>query len=174
VRKVSVCLAGAFGMLAPAAIAQEAEEAAERGDIVVLGTRTTRDATRSSDRATDVMSQSSRSLEQDILRAAGTYRLSDALDLVSGSSQQNNRGGFADNFAIRGFLSTADGGGEYYVDGFVANRGSAPARDPATIERIEILKGPAGAVFGDIDPAGRVNMVSKTPRFDAQASAMLQ
>jgi iron complex outermembrane receptor protein len=170
---VSACLAGAFGMIAPAA-AQDAGEPSERSDIVVLGTRTSRDATRSSDRATDVMSQSSRALEQDILRAAGTYRLSDALDLVSGSSQQNNRGGFADNFAIRGFLSTADGGGEYYVDGFVANRGSAPARDPATIERIEILKGPAGAVFGDIDPAGRVNMVSKTPRFSAQASASLQ
>ncbi len=171
--KVSLCLVGALGIIVPPAAAQEAEEPAGRSDIVVLGTRTTRDATRSSDRATDVMSQSSRSLEQDILRAAGTYRLSDALDLVSGSSQQNNRGGFADNFAIRGFLSTADGGGEYYVDGFVANRGSAPARDPATIERIEILKGPAGAVFGDIDPAGRVNMVSKTPRFDAQASASL-
>ncbi|MEG8026413.1 TonB-dependent receptor plug domain-containing protein [Sphingomonas aurantiaca] len=120
------------------------------------------------------MSQSSRSIEQDILRAAGLYRLSDALELVSGSSQQNNRGGFADNFAIRGFLSTADGGGEYYTDGFIANRGSAPARDPATIEHIEILKGPAGAVFGDIDPAGRVNMVSKTPRFAPQASASVQ
>ncbi|WP_235054236.1 TonB-dependent siderophore receptor [Novosphingobium lindaniclasticum] len=152
--------------------AQEVEEA-ETAEIVVLGTRKYRDATLSSDLATERMSQSSRSLEADLLRAAGTYRLSDALELVSGSSQQNNRGGFADNFAIRGFLSTADGGGEYYVDGFIANRGSAPARDPATIERIEILKGPAGAVFGDIDPAGRVNMVTKTPRFSAAASARL-
>lgn len=162
---------GALFLLAAApAGAQEVEESRDRDDIVVLGTRTSRNPALSSDRATEVMSQSSRSLEQDILRAAGTYRLSDALELVSGSSQQNNRGGFADNFAIRGFLSTADGGGEYYADGFIANRGSAPARDPATIERIEILKGPAGAVFGDIDPAGRVNMVSKTPRFDPQAS----
>lgn len=157
---------------APAAQAQDIHPE-ERDEVVVLGTRTARDASLSSDRATDRMSQSSRSLEQDILTAAGTYRLSDALELVSGSSQQNNRGGFADNFAIRGFLSTADGGGEYYVDGFIANRGSAPARDPATIERIEILKGPAGAVFGDIDPAGRVNMVTKTPRFTAGASARL-
>ena len=154
------------------ALAQEVEtEPVQIDAIVVIGTRTSRDATLSSDRATEVMSQSSRSLEQDILQAAGAYRLSDALELVSGSSQQNNRGGFSDNFAIRGFLSTADGGGEYYVDGFTANRGSAPARDPATIERIEILKGPAGAVFGDIDPAGRVNMVTRTPRFSPQASA---
>lgn len=156
------------------AVAHDADaDPTEIDAIVVIGTRTSRDTTLSSDRATEVMSQSSRSLEQDILQAAGAYRLSDALELVSGSSQQNNRGGFADNFAIRGFLSTADGGGEYYVDGFIANRGSAPARDPATIERIEILKGPAGAVFGDIDPAGRVNMVTRTPRFAPRSSATL-
>ncbi|MYM00129.1 TonB-dependent siderophore receptor [Novosphingobium sp. FGD1] len=169
--------AGALGA-APAsaqelADTEELSEGAERNAIVVIGTRTSRDITLSSDLATEIMSQSSRSLEQDVLRAAGAYRLSDALELVSGSSQQNNRGGFADNFAIRGFLSTADGGGEYYADGFIVNRGSAPARDPATIERVEILKGPAGAVFGDIDPAGRVNMVSKTPRFARHASATL-
>ncbi|WP_294356815.1 TonB-dependent siderophore receptor [uncultured Sphingomonas sp.] len=166
-------IVAALSTIAAPAAAQVEEEGAAREEIVVLGTRRSRDATLSSDRATKRMSQSSRSIEQDLLRAAGTYRLADALELVSGSSQQNNRGGFAENFAIRGFLSTADGGGEYYVDGFIANRGSAPARDPFTIERIEVLKGPAGAVFGDIDPAGRVNMVTKTPRFVPQASARL-
>lgn len=40
-----------------------------------------------------------------------------------------------------------------------------PPRDPATVERIEVLKGPAGAIFGDVDPGGRVNIVSKMPRF---------
>ena len=143
-------------------------------DIVVLGTRGAGvDRTLSSDIATERMSQSSRSLERDLLTAAGTYRLSDALELVSGVSNQNNRGGFLDNFAIRGFLGTPDGGAEYYVDGFLANRGLAPPRDPATAERIEVLKGPAGALFGDIDPGGRVNIVSKTPRFVPAASATL-
>lgn len=134
-------------------------------DIVVLGTRSTVDRTQSSDRVTERMSQSSRSIERDILDAAGTYRLSDALELVSGFSQQNNRGGVIDNFAVRGFLGTPDGGAEYYLNGFLANRGMAPPRDPATTERIEVLKGPAGALFGDVDPGGRVNIVTKVPRF---------
>ncbi len=161
----------AIPALADAKETDARDDAETRTDIVVLGTRSTIDRTLSSDPATERMSQSSRSLEQDVLQAAGTYRLSDALELVSGFSQQNNRGGVLDNFAIRGFLGTPDGGAEFYVDGFVANRGMAPPRDPATVERIEVLKGPAGAVFGDIDPGGRVNIVSKVPRFTPSARA---
>ncbi|MEN3749124.1 TonB-dependent siderophore receptor [Sphingomonas sp. HF-S3] len=150
------------------------ESEAEGQEIVVLGTRSDRaDRTLSADIVTERMSTSSRSIERDLLDAAGAYRLSDALELVSGVSNQNNRGGFLDNFAIRGFLGTPDGGAEYYVDGFLANRGLAPPRDPATAERIELLKGPAGALFGDIDPGGRVNIVSKTPRYASAASAIL-
>jgi iron complex outermembrane receptor protein len=168
----SLLFAGFLPFVAQAqAPAQAADE--EQSEIVVLGTRSTIDRTLSSDRVTERMSQSSRSLERDVLEAAGTYRLSDALELVSGFSQQNNRGGVLDNFAIRGFLGTPDGGAEYYVDGFVANRGMAPPRDPAVVERIEILKGPAGAVFGDIDPGGRVNIVTKVPGFAPQATAAL-
>lgn len=151
--------------------AGDREQGDRDGDIVVLGSRRARaDTTLSSDIVTRTMSQSSRSIERDILTAAGAYRLSDALELVSGVSNQNNRGGVMDNFAIRGFLGTPDGGAEYYVDGFLANRGMAPPRDPATTERIEVLKGPSGALFGDIDPAGRVNIVSKTPGFAPAAT----
>ncbi len=143
-------------------------------EIVVLGRRTGGDdVTLGAGAVTERMSPSSRSIEADLLRAVGATRLVDALELVSGVSQQNNRGGVMDNFAIRGFLGTPDGGAEYYVDGFLANRGMAPPRDPATAERIEILKGPAGALCGDIDPAGRINMVSKTPRFSNAASLVL-
>ncbi len=162
-----------FALPVPLA-AQEADRETDSEEIVVLGTRRAApDRTLSSDVATERLSPSSRSLERDLLTAAGTYRLADALELVSGVSNQNNRGGFLDNFAIRGFLGTPDGGAEYYVDGFLANRGLAPPRDPATTERIELLKGPAGAVFGDIDPGGRVNIVSKTPHFTPSATATL-
>jgi len=154
-------------------LAEESAPAEDRDDIVVLGTRVATDRALSSDRVTERMSQSSRSIARDILDAAGTYRLSDALELVSGFSQQNNRGGVIDNFAVRGFLGTPDGGAEYYLNGFLANRGMAPPRDPATTERIEVLKGPAGALFGDIDPGGRVNIVTKTPRFTPQVNASI-
>ena len=168
------CSAVALAVAAvSSAVSIQAQENADRSDIVILGTRSIIDRALSSDPVTERMSQSSRSVERDILDAAGTYRLSDALELVSGFSQQNNRGGVIDNFAVRGFLGTPDGGAEYYVNGFLANRGMAPPRDPATTERIEILKGPAGALFGDVDPGGRVNIVTKVPRFTPHANAMI-
>ncbi|WP_299174360.1 TonB-dependent siderophore receptor [uncultured Brevundimonas sp.] len=163
-----LCLLAAANGEAPLPV--ETADVETVGEIVVLGRRATpRDLTLGAGPVTDRMSPSSRSIESDLLQAVGATRLSDALELVSNVSQQNNRGGVMDNFAVRGFLGTPDGGAEYYVDGFLANRGMAPPRDPATAERIEVLKGPAGALFGDIDPAGRINIVSKTPRFAPDA-----
>lgn len=164
---VSLCLLAAASPVS-AAVPETIDEAAP-DEIVVLGQRTARDAILGAGPVTERMSPSSRSIESDVLDAIGATRLADGLELVSSISQQNNRGGVMDNFAIRGFLGTPDGGAEYYVDGFLANRGMAPPRDPATSERIEVLKGPAGGLFGDIDPAGRINLVSKTPRFSREA-----
>ena len=138
-------------------------------DIVVLGQRRL-DRTSGSDVVTERMSQASISLDRSILDDYGVRRLADALELVSGISQQNNLGGLRDNYAIRGFLGTPDTGAEYFVDGFLANRGFGPPRDPANVERIEVLKGPVGAVFGSVDPAGVVNVVTKKPRFETAGS----
>ena len=138
--------------------------AASVDDIVVLG-QGRFDRAHGSDIVTERMSQASIALDRSILDDYGVRRLADALELVSGISQQNNLGGLRDNYAIRGFLGTPDTGAEYFVDGFLANRGFGPPRDPANVERIEVLKGPVGAVFGAIDPAGIVNVVTKTPRF---------
>lgn len=166
----SLCLLAAADPTSRDHAEVQTNEATIVGEIVVLGRRKTRDLTLGAGPATERLSPSSRSIESNLLHAVGAVRLADALELVSGVSQQNNRGGVMDNFAIRGFLGTPDGGAEYYVDGFLANRGMAPPRDPATAERIEVLKGPAGALFGDIDPAGRVNVVSRTPRFVPDAA----
>ena len=105
-------LAAAQPSVALAAPAPEAAaEPAALSEIVVLGRRTApRDRTLGAGRDTETMSPSSRSIENDLILAVGATRLADALELVSGVSQQNNRGGVMDNFAIRGFLGTPDGG----------------------------------------------------------------
>lgn len=169
-------LAGAMALLVSenfaggSALAQTVSDAATVDDIVIMGRRRT-DRASGSDPVTERMSHSSIALDRAAMDAYGVRRLADALELASGISQQNNLGGLRDNYAIRGFLGTSDTGAEYFVDGFVANRGFGPPRDPATIERIEVLKGPAGAVFGSIDPAGLVSITTKKPSFRDALSA---
>ena len=85
--RVAACLSPLIACLpiTPAAAQDTDDVAVGSGDIVVLGTRRARgDGTLSSDIATRTLSQSSRSIERDLLTAAGAYRLSDALELVSG------------------------------------------------------------------------------------------
>ena len=95
----------------------------------------------------------------------GATRLDTALDWVSGISRQNNLGGMADNFAIRGFAGDLNTGSDYLVNGFSANRANSVPVDAVNIERIDVLKGPSAALYGRSDPGGIVNIVTRTPQF---------
>ncbi|KMW47397.1 TonB-dependent siderophore receptor [Ralstonia insidiosa] len=95
----------------------------------------------------------------------GARRLDTALDWVSGISRQNNLGGMADNFAIRGFAGDINTGADYLVNGFSANRANNVPVDAINIARIDVLKGPSAALYGRSDPGGIVNIVTRTPQF---------
>lgn len=96
------CLASAAPPETPAL---EPGSAQTVGEIVVLGRRRApRDQTLGVGAAAEKMSPASRAIEDDLIRTVGATRLAGALELVSSVSQQNNRGGVMDNFAIRGFL----------------------------------------------------------------------
>ena len=99
-------------------------------------------------------------------------RLADALDLNASISRQNNFGGLWDSFAVRGFAGDENLPSGYLVNGFNGGRGFGGTRDVAGIERIEILKGPAAALFGRGEPGGTVNIVTKRAEFgDLKGSA---
>jgi iron complex outermembrane receptor protein len=68
---------------------------------------------------------------------------------------------------VRGFTTS-----EFYKDGFSANRGYPSTPDAASIERIEVLKGPAASLYGRGDPGGTVNIVTK--KLQADSFARLQ
>nr|WP_315592331.1 TonB-dependent siderophore receptor [uncultured Cupriavidus sp.] len=109
--------------------------------------------------------QSVQVLPRTLIDDIAATRLDDTFDYVSGVSRQNNFGGLWDNFAIRGFTGNENTGAGYLVNDFAANRGYAAPRDTATIERIEVLKGPASSLYGSGDPGGVINIVTKQPQF---------
>ncbi|KQT64030.1 hypothetical protein ASG54_00420 [Aureimonas sp. Leaf460] len=71
----------------------------------------------------------------------------------------NNR---LDWFNIRGFPAEADG---LFLDGLAlfSTAFSSWRVDPTTLDRVEILRGPASVLYGGSSPGGLVNLVSKRP-----------
>jgi len=115
--------------------------------------------------------QSVRVLTGDLLDEAGMTTLAGALDLASSISRQSNLGGLWDSYAMRGFTGDPNFGSDFLVNGFSSSRGYNGVRDGANTDSIEILKGPASALYGRGEPGGTVNIVTKKPRFAPAYSA---
>lgn len=111
------------------------------------------------------MAQSVRVLSADMLQDAGVTKLADALELSSGIAKQSNLGGLWDSYAMRGFTGDPSFGSDYMVNGFNYSRGYNGVRDSANTQSVEVLKGPASALYGRGEPGGTVNMTTKKPLF---------
>jgi len=108
---------------------------------------------------------------RQLLNDVTATRLDDALDYVSGISRQNSFGGLWDNFAIRGLAGNENTGMTMLRNGFGGNRGFNAPRDVANVERIEFLKGTAAALYGNSEPGGTLNLVTKRPKFTEEHQA---
>jgi len=100
----------------------------------------------------------------DRIDQLGLQSLAQALRYTSGVTPET-RGGVVtryDMFKLRGFDVNAtflDGLSNLYPGWY------ADAQvDAATVDRIEILKGPASVLYGSSPPGGLINYVSKTPK----------
>jgi len=104
----------------------------------------------------------------------GATRLDTVLDYVSGISRGNDFGGLQDGVLFRG-LSSEQGFADAMLNGVSSARGYPIARDLAGVERVEFLKGPTAALYGNGSPGGLLNVVSKrplwTPAYALSASA---
>lgn len=115
--------------------------------------------------------QSVRVLTGDLLRDAGVTNLAGALELASGIAKQSPLGGLWDSYAMRGFTGDPNFGSDYMVNGFSSSRGYNGMRDAANTQNIEVLKGPASALYGRGEPGGTVNITTKKPKFVPEYSA---
>ncbi len=109
--------------------------------------------------------QSVRVITADVLQDAGVTKLNEALELGSGISRQSNLGGLWDSYSMRGFTGDPNFGSDYMVNGFNYSRGYNGLRDTANTNTVEVLKGPASALYGRGEPGGTVNITTKKPLF---------
>ncbi len=156
-RFLSLLLASTIIGTAAPAFAEENEETG----IVVTGVR---QAYQGEFEAKEVP-QAIAVIDAQLLEDNNILRLTDALDLNASVSRQNNFGGLWDSYAVRGFAGDENLPSGYLVNGFNGGRGFGGTRDVAGVERIEVLKGPAAALYGRGEPGGKVNIVTKQAEF---------
>ena len=98
-------------------------------------------------------------VSRELLNQQQAISLEDALRNVSGVSKFGSYG-LSDNINIRGFDIGLSGGAENYrVNGVMLR---TPYSD--YVEEVQVLKGPASILFGDVEPGGIINYVTKKPK----------
>lgn len=95
--------------------------------------------------------------QQDIIERTGATRVGDVLRLVPGASPNGSElDAFGDAYLMRGFEA------DLTLDGIRIDHMNH-ARDAIGVERVEILKGPASVLYGQLQPGAVVNVVTKEP-----------
>jgi iron complex outermembrane receptor protein len=95
-------------------------------------------------------------IPEQVLKDQQVRRLNDAVQNVSGVQQDDTFGGQIDRISIRGFQTDV-----FLQDG--VRQGQSSNRELDNLERIEVLKGPASVLYGNFEPGGVVNLVTKKP-----------
>ena len=98
---------------------------------------------------------------QAVLKDQQVVALDQAIQNVSGVIPNNDSYGTGDSFSIRGF----DAMEMTYEDGLRLDQYSTSGFpvDMANTERVEVIKGPASVLYGQAEPGGVVNIVTKKP-----------
>lgn len=105
----------------------------------------------------------------EIIQQQQSIRLSDVVKNANGVYVGSARGGAQESFWSRGYDMSAN---NMFKNGFRFNGGSIP--EVSSLEKVEILKGSAALLYGNVAPGGIMNMVTKTPNFKTGGEISMQ
>jgi len=113
----------------------------------------------------------------DALKEMGAESISD-IGRATAGVEMNNESVTQPNYNVRGiqtddFTVGSDPAVALYVDGVYAARGAGAEIPLEDVERIEILKGPQGTLFGRNATGGAIHYITKKPGDEAERSVNL-
>lgn len=157
-------LALAAACYAGPAYAQEADDAA-RDDTEIVVTAQKREQNLL-DVPLSIQAVSGKQLEEQ-----GTKELNDLIESIPGASSVSRTAPGFETIQIRGIASgtTGDATVGYYVDDVpfsVPNLQLAPPSRLFDLERVEVLRGPQGTLYGQGAMGGTIRMVTAAPNYD--------
>lgn len=110
---------------------------------------------------------------QEVLREQQVTRIEEAVGNVSGVVSLGDVSGRGSAFNIRGF-GTITNPVPLMRDGYRIYNNFQSIPEIFNLERVEVLKGPASILYGQAEPGGVINLVSKQPLSRPFYSAELQ
>ena len=115
-------------------------------------------------------------LPEQLLQDAGVRDIKEMQQLVSGMSVTSTASESQTTVRLRGVGTVGDNPGlessvGVVIDGVYRPRNGVGFGDLGPVERIEVLKGPQGTVFGKNTSAGLVNVVTRAPSYNQSAEA---
>ncbi|MBB1087388.1 TonB-dependent receptor [Lysobacter sp. SG-8] len=117
-------------------------------------------------------------LSEALLRDTGVRDIKDMQVLVPGLTVTSTQSDAQTTARIRGIGTVGDNPGlessvGVVIDGVYRPRNGVGFGDLGEIERIEVLKGPQGTVFGKNTSAGVINVITRRPDYGTYAGAEL-
>ena len=113
--------------------------------------------------------QSIQIIGNEIITQQQAIRLSEVIKNVNGAYIGSARGGAQESIWSRGYDMTSN---NMFKNGFRFNAGSIP--EVSSLEKVEVLKGSAALLFGNVAPGGILNMVTKKPSFEKGGEISMQ
>ncbi|MGY1521597.1 MULTISPECIES: TonB-dependent receptor [unclassified Luteimonas] len=115
-------------------------------------------------------------LDEQLLRDASVRDIKDLQILVPGLTVTSTQNEAITTARIRGIGTVGDNVGlessvGVVIDGVYRPRNSVGFGDLGQLERIEVLKGPQGTVFGKNTSAGVINVITRRPGYTQSAEA---
>lgn len=145
------------------------DEGEEDIEIVVTGEQETEysvpnasTATRTDTPIRDIP-QSIQVIPRQVLEDQQAIQLRDALRNVSGVVEGGNFGGTTDSFIIRGFSGATILRNGFRGTSYGSFASENALNETANLQRVEVLKGPASVLYGNAEPGGIINLVTKQP-----------
>ena len=90
-----------------------------------------------------------------------TVALTDVFTYVTGAAQSQNN---VNGFSFRGFANTGSYTQNIQFDGLMGATLQKAGSTAANVDSLEFLKGPNGVLYGQMNPGGLLNIVTKSPK----------
>ncbi len=106
-------------------------------------------------------------LNRAFLDDVRSSRLEDAFGYVVGLNKQGTN---ANAFTLRGFSAAGSNLQSIQVDGLPGPPSRFASPPTVNVERLEVIKGPTSVLYGQANPGGLLNIVTKSPLARAQTT----